>query len=192
MSYPNPFKSRVYFARCVTDGGIDMKAIKIGCSHDIDARVAGLQASMPFRCEVLASFPGHTIAENFLHMWLHSIRIRGEFFHDAPELMELIAYVQEHEALPFPIEFCADTDWVNNLDLPEYLRRKKLTMRSACKLAGVTSNYPKLLEQQPSGNRRVVAAVMVGAVKAGHRVRYPKDFPKLRVSGVMVNAGEAA
>lgn len=77
----------VYFIQSI-DGG----PVKIGYSKDPESRARNLQTAEEL--VVLATLPGSYKLEADLHHKYASIRMNGEWFQDAPELMEFIAHVR--------------------------------------------------------------------------------------------------
>lgn len=70
---------RVYFMAAV---GL----IKIGWSSDVDERWTQLNRVSPVPIDYIGSFPGSSLVEQALHRKFRSLRERGEWFRDAPEL----------------------------------------------------------------------------------------------------------
>lgn len=80
----NPL-ARVYF---VQDG--ESGPIKIGTSTNIKNRMYQLRANAKNDLVLLALIGGGRWVESLLHTLFSHIRIRGEWFHPAPELLEYI------------------------------------------------------------------------------------------------------
>jgi len=74
---------RVYFLR-------DGDHIKIGTSTDVRARVAGGQTMNPRKLVLIGSIPGGRQLEESLHLKFWPLRVRGEWFTAAPELLAFI------------------------------------------------------------------------------------------------------
>lgn len=82
-------RARIYFIQeNVSD------AIKVGTSRCIRARVSALRVSTPGALTVLAATEGGRCVEGLLHWLFAHIRIRGEWFRPAPELLEYIASLE--------------------------------------------------------------------------------------------------
>jgi hypothetical protein len=76
--------SSVYFADA---GG----QIKIGWSKKVSARLAQLQTGSAVPIKLLATTPGGLALERRLHKQFHHLRLSGEWFLAAPELLDHIA-----------------------------------------------------------------------------------------------------
>lgn len=79
----------VYF---VQESG--MGAIKIGTAKNVHKRVIGMAVSTPHLLVVLAITYGSYDVERKIHDRFASARIRGEWFHPVPELLEYIAEIK--------------------------------------------------------------------------------------------------
>lgn len=75
----------VYFIQA--DGG---GPIKIGCSSNVEQRLADLQKSSPVTLRCLFRAPGGFEIERELHGMFRRHRRHGEWFADAPELHEFL------------------------------------------------------------------------------------------------------
>jgi hypothetical protein len=82
----------VYFVQAGEDG-----PIKIGFAADVRKRLSGLQVNCPARIRPLGMVDGDKSTERQLHSRFAHLRVCGEWFTPAPELLALIA-----EADPFP------------------------------------------------------------------------------------------
>jgi hypothetical protein len=78
--------SSVYFA-AAGDGG----QIKIGWSKNVSARLTQLQTGSASPIKLLGTTPGGRAAERRLHGQFAHLRISGEWFKAAPELLDHIA-----------------------------------------------------------------------------------------------------
>lgn len=78
----------IYFIQVGSTG-----PIKIGrTSGPVSKRLAGIQTSMPFDLKLIATIPDASFAdEKLLHKQFDHLRIRGEWFHPAEELLDWIA-----------------------------------------------------------------------------------------------------
>jgi len=74
-----------YFIQCNGDGG----PIKIGRSGDVQRRRRDLQSQYPFTLRILGFIRGDY--EKQFHKRFAAHRIRGEWFHAAPEILRLAA-----------------------------------------------------------------------------------------------------
>lgn len=81
-----PEHGYVYFVQVEGDG-----PIKIGVSTGLpDNRVYSLQCACPYELRLVATFFGGRAAEAGLHRRFKHLRLRGEWFRPAPELLEWI------------------------------------------------------------------------------------------------------
>lgn len=78
--------SSVYFAQADD-------RIKIGWSKQVSARLASLQTGCPSPIRLLGTIPGSRAVERRLHEQFASLRLSGEWFRAAPELLAHIAAV---------------------------------------------------------------------------------------------------
>ena len=63
--------------------------IKIGKANDLPKRLAGLQTANPSELRVIGWHPGKTYRfEGRLHTELAAHRIRGEWFHPHPDVLQ--------------------------------------------------------------------------------------------------------
>jgi hypothetical protein len=76
----------VYFIQVVPDG-----PIKIGCAHDVIARLIDLQIGNHCELRLLTTMWGGSNQEAALHRRFAEHSRRGEWFHPAPELLAFIA-----------------------------------------------------------------------------------------------------
>lgn len=79
-------RSWVYFAQRGTLG-----PVKIGRTRQLSSRITALQSVCPEEVALLGQLPETDIAEARLHAEFRRHRIRGEWFHPAPEILELAA-----------------------------------------------------------------------------------------------------
>ena len=80
----------VYFIR----SDCPNRFIKIGAAVDVPSRLKGLQTSSAYPLSLLATISGGLEREHSLHRQFAHLRVRGEWFHPAPELMTLIRSIQ--------------------------------------------------------------------------------------------------
>ena len=73
----------VYFIECAG-------RIKIGCSKNIQGRLAHISTSAPAEVSLIASIPGDYRLEKAIHRHLATHRERGEWFTDCPAVREAI------------------------------------------------------------------------------------------------------
>lgn len=73
----------VYFIECAG-------RIKIGCSKNIQGRVAHISTSAPAEVTLIASIPGNYRLEKAIHRHLAAHRERGEWFTDCQAVREVI------------------------------------------------------------------------------------------------------
>ena len=62
--------------------------IKIGCTQDIDVRLATLQGASPFVLTLLNAISGDYEQEKLIHQKFEKHRIRGEWFSRVQEIIE--------------------------------------------------------------------------------------------------------
>jgi hypothetical protein len=74
----------VYFVRC-------LDRVKIGFSVDPKSRLVKINADAPFPCEMLGVVPVDQFSEADLHTRFSSLRIHGEWFLAASDLLAFIA-----------------------------------------------------------------------------------------------------
>jgi len=171
--------SYVYFAKCLTIDGADMNAIKVGLSSDLPTRIAALASNQPYFCELISAVPGDMFLEHFTHMWLREFNISGEYFRAVKEVVDLAHFARDKGKLPFPVKFVSKNDWSfrESIDCVSYMERKGISFADIGECVGIeTAHYKKLLEREPWGNRRFLAALSVTAVKKGHSVVWVRDF----------------
>ena len=65
--------------------------IKIGTTMTPESRFSGMQTDNPFELNLLHTAPGDDVEEGILHGYFAKIRLRGEWFRPAPELLAFIA-----------------------------------------------------------------------------------------------------
>jgi hypothetical protein len=172
-----PIDGKVYFAGCYAPDGYDMRVVKIGCAGDPAQRVQSVQTGQPFDCRLLTQMPGDMFMEYFIHMWLRSDHISGEYFHHRGKTADLIRHVISHGTHPFSISWTAPDGWFRTLDLVQFMDRHAISLKDIRKAAGVTcAGYETLLKKERCGNRRFLAALAVTAVRRGIRLNWPADF----------------
>jgi Meiotically up-regulated gene 113 len=74
----------IYFAQLPTG------AIKIGKTGDVNARLAQLEREFQGQIALLRAMPGNFKEETEMHCLFQHLRIRGEEFRPAPDLLEFI------------------------------------------------------------------------------------------------------
>ncbi len=169
----------VYFARCIAANGMDMQAVKIGCSYGHLNRVASIGLLLPFHCELIGAIPGCMLTEDFIHMWLDAEKIGGEYFHARGETLRVVEHVRLFGSLPSDMrgyQSATDIDTIA-ADIAGFMRRNRITFEDTERLAGVRANYHRrLIEREPHGNRRFIAALAVTAVRKGLAISWPDHF----------------
>jgi hypothetical protein len=83
----------VYFVRAGDDG-----PIKIGYAREPQRRLNAMQADNHMQLHLLATLPGGPELERALHYFFAPLRVRGEWFRNAPPLSTFVALVTEAEA----------------------------------------------------------------------------------------------
>lgn len=76
----------VYFVQAMTDEA----PIKIGISWDVYHRFHNLRTASPFELELLGTITGGKEREQEIHRRFAHLRMRGEWFRPAPELLAFI------------------------------------------------------------------------------------------------------
>lgn len=174
MIIPNSY---VYFAECETIAGVNMGVFKIGVAHNPESRVKSVTANEPFFCNLVCFTPGDMFLEYFCHMWLKADHVAGEYYRDSEELQRIIRSIKDTGSLPFPIKLVEPEGMFIHLDVVSYMDRNGISFRDIEKATGLSSqHYKKMLEKQPCGNRRFLAAVAVTAVRRGITVHWARDF----------------
>jgi hypothetical protein len=172
-----PTNGKVYFGKCFSLDGYDLKVVKIGCAGNPEQRVRQVQTGQPFRVELAAFMPGDMFLEFFIHMWLREEAVSGEFFRLGSETARLLDHVKETGTHPFPIIWSEPEGWFKTLDVVQFMGRHDITLSEVRKLSGATCKaYDVLLKKERCGNRRFLAALAVAAVKKGIQIDWPKDF----------------
>lgn len=77
--------SVVYFIRCA-----EAARIKIGTTTNLERRLASIQAGTPLRIELLVTLTGDSRIEKKIHAQFAHLRVHGEWFEAAPDLLEYI------------------------------------------------------------------------------------------------------
>jgi hypothetical protein len=72
----------IYFIQAGDDG-----PVKIGCAENVEKRRSALQTAHHDVLRILRSFPGERGVERSLHERFSNLRIRGEWFRFAPEML---------------------------------------------------------------------------------------------------------
>ena len=172
----------VYFARCTTFDGVDMHAIKIGCSLTVSRRLKAVAMLQPYDCQLLATFDGGLFHEGLMHLWLHKHRIGGEFFRDDPEVIEVIDHVNRTGHAPFQFRE-GPFRWITMDDFRAFIEAYEIT---AADIAAVTGRKAKTYEihikTQEKASHRLVGAAMVVAMRRGHSITYPNSFQQLKAA----------
>lgn len=92
-------KSVVYFMGVLGDGVYapegHVMAIKVGCSSNVDSRLAACRTHSPFPVEILATVPGVREDEKNLHRLLVDHHKSGEWFHPHQDVFDLMVKLQE-------------------------------------------------------------------------------------------------
>lgn len=86
----------VYFVEC--EG-----LIKIGCTVNMERRMASLQTSQAKDLRLLAMAVGDNYGERLLHQQFREARQRGEWFEKTPALMRLIEAIAAAPGVPLPM-----------------------------------------------------------------------------------------
>ncbi len=79
-------RSWVYFAQRGDDG-----PIKIGRTRQLADRMAALRSTQPEEMNLIGKLPEVVISEARSHILFRHLRMRGEWFQPAPEILELAA-----------------------------------------------------------------------------------------------------
>jgi hypothetical protein len=186
---------QVYFARCIAANGADMGAIKIGCSYQPLDRVGAVSALQPYECKLLATCAGTMLEEAIAHLWLREHRIAGEFFHDTPEVMAFVDEVIRTGAFPVRFRIGASEYLPSMAEATAFMARHGLVVDEMQALTGATSTtYRDQIKLGKRPNRRFIAAMMVAALRRGHRINWPQDVRPLDDAAreAVEQAGEAA
>lgn len=77
-------RSWVYFAQAGTDG-----LVKIGQSRQVHRRLTALNSSSCEKIRLLGTIPETVASEDDIHIALHSLRVRGEWFEPHPIVLQL-------------------------------------------------------------------------------------------------------
>lgn len=85
--------SRIYF---VSDG----YAVKIGFSAVITERMKALRSGSPRPLFLLTSIEGGEAEEAAMHAWFAHLRLHGEWFRAAPELVDFADALETGRAVP--------------------------------------------------------------------------------------------
>jgi hypothetical protein len=75
---------------------IDTCRVKIGCTKDVDARLAELQTGCPFRLELICTMDGMHRTEGYIHEILKGYRVQGEWFSFAGPVRRLVDEIRTH------------------------------------------------------------------------------------------------
>jgi DNA-binding CsgD family transcriptional regulator len=98
--YCQRFPRHVYFARRVDGVG----PIKIGCSRFVKDRMREIGYARGHKFEALACAPGGYWEERRMHRRFAHLRLDGEWFDAAPELLSLISEIARSGSLPLDAE----------------------------------------------------------------------------------------
>ena len=167
----------IYFAECIAPDGKPIGAVKIGCSSNVKVRAQKLSAGQPYICNVLASCPGGFLEEAFLHEWLRTDRIDGEFFRDTAEVRRLAASTRETQRFPLPVVVgSVPLRWIDQSGVFNFLVAHDLPLEQAAELTGRDPVFFEAGSRQKVPQRRFVAALAVAAVRKGDTVDWSADF----------------
>lgn len=85
----------IYFIQCEGPG----RPIKIGYAEDPDKRLANLQAGCPYRLVLLedVELEDARELEHKLHQRFRARVLRGEWFEETPELLDLVRRTKEYK-----------------------------------------------------------------------------------------------
>jgi len=170
-------ESSIYFAKCITADGLDMNAVKIGISHGFTTRLKAIETNLPFNCEFLCSIDGDIFVEYFLHFWFRDHRLGGEYFRYTDELRSMVSFILETGKLPLPLKIHDHEYELDGIDCVAFMQSRGITFADISLNSGiVASRYEGLLQKQPCGNRRFLAALAVTAVRMGMSIIWPDDF----------------
>lgn len=92
--------SIIYFIRC----NAPQAFIKIGIARELANRLSMLQIGCPYDIDVVATMPGNRAAEAALHERFAHLRERGEWFREAPDLLDFVATLAPAPAIASPAE----------------------------------------------------------------------------------------
>ncbi len=80
--------------------------IKIGLTQSGKSRFGALQTALPYDLQILGCYPIEgPAAEKMIHNKFNHLRLRGEWFERAPELMEFIQGLSPKMVIPTEIAF---------------------------------------------------------------------------------------
>lgn len=94
----------VYFLRAEHSGNI-----KIGCTGNLERRLATLAGASSEPVAVIGTVAGGTALEAHLHDLFAASRLRGEWFAATPDLVAYIDRVKRYGSACIPVGFTADT-----------------------------------------------------------------------------------
>jgi hypothetical protein len=168
----------VYFARCFTARGLDMSAIKIGCSYHLPDRLDALACNLPFDCRLITQCPGSLFEEAIAHLWLKSHRIAGEYFHDAPEVLDFVSEVERTGRFPLKLSVASEYPLPTMAEARNFMARHGLVVADLAAASGVQSpsGYAGMIKRDLKPNRRFIAAMVVAALRKGRRVHWRSDL----------------
>lgn len=168
---------RVYFARCYTAKGADMGAIKVGCSYHVPNRLLAVECNQPFNLRLVGTCPGTLFEEAVAHLWLKSHRIGGEFFHDHPDVVSFMEEAITKQVFPLGISVARE-HMPSAEEAKYFMQRHGLTIADLAAATGVrsTMTYAPPFKRGVAPNRRIVAAMMVAALRKGQRINWPRDL----------------
>lgn len=178
---------RVYFARCIAANGVDMGAIKVGCSFYGVKRLHALSVNEPFDLELIGSFPGEMFEEAAMHCWLRKERIGGEYFHvggEASRCAEIVAQTGRNP-LPMSMEPPSGTagKWITWDEVTAFMGRAGVTVEEVAEAAGSRLvSYRAHMKHSATPNRKFVAGLTVAAIRKGFEVRWEAPFPTRRAA----------
>ncbi len=165
---------RVYFATCIGPLG-PMGAIKIGCSHRWNERVAGLTANLPFSLKMEASVPGGIVLEATCHLRLEKHRIGGEYFIDNEETRRMVDRAAS-EGQPFLYIRDDGSEYLPDGAVQAFLRFHEISLQEVSLRLGVPAKKFEAAMQKPRfHNRRVIAAAALIAAGRDQWVSWPDN-----------------
>jgi hypothetical protein len=174
----------VYFARCFTTRGMDIGAIKIGSSHYVAHRLDAISTNQPYDCRLIGTCPGNMLEEYAAHLWLRPYRISGEYFHADPEVMDFVERACTSNQFPLPVHD-ANEYLPSAAEARNFLECHGLTLEDLAATSGSkVASYKTAFNNDTRPTRRMIAAMMVAALRKGHVIRWQADLsrPPLQVA----------
>lgn len=130
-------------------------AVKIGYSRRVDVRLTEIQALNHERCDLLATIPATHRVERMIHNLLKADRIRGEWFHYSPRVMEAVD--QAARIVPDAEEEQGAKDQGRATALDAYLRENKITESAFARELGTSQSHVHRLRTGESWPSRDLA-----------------------------------